>query len=381
MKTFIVKNPVSKLFVFTMLLCAVLAVGVVFAFSSTAAAETDLMTSFPISGNPTNLVVESNGRAWFTLPEQNAIGSLVVTSTVDYAFTSYTALTQNSEPYDLVYDERGAVWFTLHRGNKIARLDTTTGQIQEFAIPTADSRPTGITLDNEGNVWFSQKAGNKLAKFVPDTEAFTEYPYVNEGGQPANVQPEDVIYQPNGCGGYSSGGACVWSTSPGSNRVYFLSLDSLLFDSIPTFILGVGEVAEPWHGALDSSGVLWITTRGGNRIGRYAPGTLSYWRWYSVPSANSGLSGLAINSENGLSQFWFTESTSGQVGQMLLNPSNLSLLRFTEFSLPAASTAAQPFGIGVDDAGNVWIADSTNQRIVRWSKPYSYVNNLPLIRR
>ncbi|MEZ4837248.1 MAG: hypothetical protein R2873_35495 [Caldilineaceae bacterium] len=67
--------------------------------------------------------------------------------------------------------------------------------------------PTGITLDGDGNVWFSQKVGNKLGKFDPATEAFSEYQYVNEGGQPVDVQPEDVIYQPNGCGGYGSGGA------------------------------------------------------------------------------------------------------------------------------------------------------------------------------
>jgi len=381
MKTFIIGNSKFKLLVFTLLICSVLVVGISSIFSSTAAAETGLMTSFPVTGSPTNLVVEPNGRTWFTLPAQNAIGSLVVTSTVDYAFTSYMALTPDGEPYDLVYDDRGAVWFTLHRANKIAKLNTTTGQVQEFAIPTADSMPTGIALDGDGNIWFSQKAGNKLGRFDPDTEVFTEYPYVNEGGQPVNVQPEDVIYQPSGCGGYSSGGPCMWSTSPDSNRVYFLSLDTFVFDSIPTFILGVGEVAEPWHGALDSSGVLWITTREGNRIGRYAPGTLSYWRWYAVPSANSGLSGIAVNTENGLSQFWFTGNTSGQVGQMLLRPSNLTLIRFTEFPLPVAGAAAKPYGIGVDNAGSVWIADSANQRIVRWSKPYSYVNNLPFIHR
>ncbi|MCB0112876.1 MAG: hypothetical protein KDD84_02245 [Caldilineaceae bacterium] len=375
-------HPFVKLIIAFSILGGVFFAALNFSSSAVDAADTDLMTSFPVNGAPTNLVVESNGRTWFTLPTQNAIGSLVVTSTLDYAFHSYTAPTANGEPYDLIYDDaRGAIWFTLYGSNKIGKLDIATKQIEEFAIPTADSMPTGITLDGDGNVWFSQKAGNKLGKFDPATEAFSEYQYVNEGGQPVDVQPEDVIYQPNGCGGYGSGGACIWSTSPGSNRVYFLLLDTLVFDSIPTFVLNVGEVPEPWHGTLDPSGQLWVTTKEGNRMGRYAPGTLSYWRWYRVPTPSSGLTGIAANSVNGFYQFWFTESDSGKVGQMLFRPSNLTMLRMAELSLPDAAAASQPYGIGVDGAGDVWIADSGNQRIVKWSAPYISARYLPLIRR
>jgi streptogramin lyase len=42
-----------------------------------------LLTEYPVPGSPLNVVVESPGRVWFTLPAQDAVGRLVVTSTTE----------------------------------------------------------------------------------------------------------------------------------------------------------------------------------------------------------------------------------------------------------------------------------------------------------
>jgi sugar lactone lactonase YvrE len=162
-----------------------------------------------------------------------------------------------------------------------------------------------------------------------------------------------------------------------------LNLNTLTFDSIPTYVLGVGEVNEPWHGTVDAQGVLWITTRDGNRLGRYAPGTLSYWRWYQVPTANSGLTGITFSVKDGIWHFWFTENVSGRVGQLLLNPATLRTIRMLDMPVPAAAAPAQakPYGIATDSAGSVWIADNGGQRIVQWVEPYYHLLQLPIVQR
>ncbi|MCP4419612.1 MAG: hypothetical protein GY805_23620, partial [Chloroflexi bacterium] len=96
------------------------------------------MTEFPIltgDGAPQNLVVESVGppaSIWFTMPDADAIGHLLVTDTVDYTFTSFTLGTANSEPYDLFYDSvNGRIWFTERARDFIGYLTIATGAIVE----------------------------------------------------------------------------------------------------------------------------------------------------------------------------------------------------------------------------------------------------------
>ena len=62
---------------------------------------------------------------WYTLPAQNAIGNLVVTSPGVYEVHTYPMPMTDSEPYDIAF-AAGAVWVTEHLGNKIARFDPLT---------------------------------------------------------------------------------------------------------------------------------------------------------------------------------------------------------------------------------------------------------------
>ncbi len=338
--------------------------------SSLSASESPFMHSFVVDGNPTNIVMESNERVWFTLPQENAIGTLFIDTNNNGTATKYNVPTLNSEPYDLVYDARGAIWFTERSGNKIARLDLVTKAFQEFPIPTANSMPTGITLDPSGNVWFGQQAGNKLGKFDPITESFTEYAFPEP-----NVKPEDVIYQGGGCSGYGAGAGCIWATSPDLNKIYFLQLDTLTFGERPTFDLQCNCYVEaPWHGTVDAEGILWITTRTGNRIGKFSPGTLGYWIWFAVPTADSGLTGLAFRQVGTSWHFFFTQSKSGMAGQLTVQATTKQRTIMREQPLPTANTTGKsvPSGVAVSPSGRVWIADSNNKRIITWNSPYFY---------
>jgi virginiamycin B lyase len=60
----------------------------------------------------------------------------------------------------------GAVWFTDAGNNAIGRVPTnatSTGQITEYALPTAGSLPAGITLGADANLWFAESSG-KIAR-------------------------------------------------------------------------------------------------------------------------------------------------------------------------------------------------------------------------
>ncbi|MCL4832610.1 MAG: SMP-30/gluconolactonase/LRE family protein [Caldilineaceae bacterium] len=325
--------------------------------SAASATTNGFIVEYDIPGNALNLVVEAPGRVWFTLPESSAIGSLVVTSTVDFTFQQFNTPTANSQPYDLVYDaSRSVIWFSELAGNRIGRLDMHSGSIQEYPIPTLSSEPTGIALGPDGTIWFTERAGNKLGNFNPNSAIFTEYAL-----NIANAKPEDIVVQKNGE---------VWATGPNVHNIFgFIPASQAIFN-VPTSDIFTGVIVEePWNVMLDSSGVLWVTTRTGNRLGRFMPGTVTFWRWFAIPTVQSEPTGIAFSVMDGLWRIWFSAGGTGRVGQLTLRPTG-EIVALRQYALPAAHS--RPAGLAVDLQGHVWIAESNSQKIAEWTPPYFF---------
>ncbi len=343
--------------------CALGLIGIIAALTDQARAngEPPLLAEFPVPGQPLDVAVEGPGKVWFTLPAENAVGRLWVTSTTEYQVVTYTVPTANSEPSYLVY-AGGVAWFTESAGNKIGRLEPETGDITEFSVPTSGSRPTGIdarVFGSQTHVWFTERDGNKLARLVvTSTTDYTlvEYPLPS---QFPNAQPQDLYIQNQDS---------IWFTAPGMNRIG--NLKPSLGPSSGAFVLVfTGGGSRPWSIKVDSDGYPWFTDVFSNRIGQFFPQTIANFKWYTLTLPNSAPFDLAIFS----GAIWFTEENGNRVGQ--LQPTT-GVIR--EFGLPAGSV---PKGVAVDSNGCVWIAESGRSRIGRWCSPYFRFVYLPLVLR
>jgi len=113
-----------------------------------------------INGKPKEIILDSNGFIWVTLPGVNGIGMLNPSTG---ELKTYSIPTPNSEPYGLCIDSKGNIWFTEENGNKIAKLDPRSMKILEVTIPTPMAKPTSITIDNNERIWFIEENGNKIA--------------------------------------------------------------------------------------------------------------------------------------------------------------------------------------------------------------------------
>jgi virginiamycin B lyase len=318
-----------------------------------------LLTEYPVPGSPLYVSVEAPGRVWFTLPDQNAIGRLVVTSTMDYSVVTYTVPTAGSQPYDLKY-AGGAVWFTEMSGNKIGRLDPSNGTIVEFSIPTSGSQPTGIDVlpGNPTTVWFTERSGNKLGRLVVTSTMdylFAEYPLPSGY---SNAQPEDIFVESPDS---------IWFTAPGVNLIG--NLKPSIWPSQSAFAwIYTGGGSQPQTIKTDGE-IAWFTEPNGNRIGQYFYTTITQLNWYTLPLTASGPYDLALWQ----GKVWFTELSGNRVGWLIPSPR-----QFREFGLPAGSA---PKGLGVDSNGCVWVAESGRNRIAAWCPPYFRFVYLSLVLR
>ncbi|GIK57952.1 MAG: hypothetical protein HND44_20095 [Chloroflexi bacterium] len=323
---------------------------------------------YPVpNGHPFHIVVETVGppaRVWFTVPDANAIGRLVVTSTVDYVFTTVTVPTANSEPYDLVYDGSDTIWFTENAANKIGRLTLSTSSVLEYAIPTNNSAPTGIDLSPDGRVWFLEQAANKLAVFNPNTTQFQEFPYELAGGQLEDIAVLDNTH--------------IWLTAPGQNRVSEYRVDVDDFVNIPV-ISGPGGTLFPPANVVVGNGRTWISAPSQDWIGVYAPGTLSFWEWVNTWSTGGQPTGLAFSSPDSLSHLWYVETAGNHVGKFVTNPQG-QLSYYWATTLPTANS--QPRNIAVASNQHAWITQTGAGKIAEWRPPTSFYRSfLPVVLR
>lgn len=317
------------------------------------------------AGAPFNIVVETVGppaSVWYTLPDINAIGHLVVTDTTNYMAETYPIPTANSQPYDLVYDGVSRIWFTENAGNKLGRLTIPGGSITEYVIPTPNSAPTGIGVAPDGSVWFLERDGNKLGRFNPTSESFQEFTYETAGGQ-----LEDIAVLNNNS---------IWFTAPPLNRASNYRVDLDDFVNVPVNS-GPGGTPFPPGDIVTGNNQVWISSPSRNWAGIHFPGTLSFWRWVPLLVSGGEPQGLAFSSPDGLTHIWYVQTAAGWVGKFVTNPQGQIFYHWAD---PLPTAGSQPRGIAVAGNGHAWITEMGAGKIAEWRPPTSFYRVfLPII--
>ena len=333
-------------------------------------ANSPFVTAYAIptaNSEPTNIISLGTGQVWYTMQNANAIGKLVVAGNGQATHTKYNVPTANSAPYDLAYDGQ-YIWFTERQGNKIGRLNPANGQITEYPIPTANSEPLGIAVAPNGEVWFAQKNGDKMARFKPASGTFDEYSFTVAG-----AKPEDVA---------TSSNDSIWFTAPGLKSVIRLLPNkpaNQRFEQIPV----LDFMQAPWiPGRIAVVDTFpednpWITAPTKDYVGRYAPGTLGYWRWYVLNNRNSGVEAIFLQRTGNQYKTWFAEPTANSAGMLISNKDKATAI--TLFETPLPGTNPRPAGITADAGGTAWITAPGTNAILAWRAPYFNQGFLPVI--
>ena len=317
---------------------------------------------YGIAGKPTSLAIENTGRAWVTLPELNAIGVVSATATTSGTVTAYLArtyyLAPGSQPYDLAL-HGGEVWFTAYGGNAIGRLDPATDSLHLHAIPQQDSGPAGIAVASDGLIWFAQQKANSLGQFNPISGTFQSYPYPL-----ANARLDQVAtLQANS----------IWFTAPAINRISNFKPSTMSFTNIPTlpYTQPVGLTIEPGDEP-------WVSVLGGNAIGRYAPGTLAFWRCTALPGGDAapGPQRIVLAGGAGPRNLFYINGPAQNIGRVAVAADSATgAIR----QIPAAPPACTPLDLAVDSDNNAWFTCGPANTVVQWRSPFSLERFLPLL--
>lgn len=265
-------------------------------------------------------------------------------------FTFYDMPTPLAGPCDLCEGPDGAEWVQDLLANKIARIDPTTGLVEEYEIPftlptnSYSSLPNvggrvvlacAIQPGSDGHIYAANGLRNQLVRINVTTrhiDVFTPPPFNPLG----DLQPFNDLYR---------GPTGMFFTQTTANVVTHFDYITEQFTS---YVVPTPE-GSPLGMFVASDGGAWFAEFLGNKIGRLNASTGEIVE-YPLPLSLIGPAVIRVETEN--RYLWFTAFLGNGIGRIDIRTGQV-----TAFTNP--SPASFPSEDTLDSQGNIWFSTAT----------------------
>lgn len=144
----------------------------------------------PRGAHPFGIDIGADQAVWYLTNYNNEIVRLDPATGEQ---TSYRPATRQAGLRRMGADALGNIWAGAQDANILVKLDSRTGTVTEYKIPTTAGEPYSVDVDKTRNlVWFSERGADKLGRFDPATETFVEFPLPAAGIEATRILVDPV---------------------------------------------------------------------------------------------------------------------------------------------------------------------------------------------
>jgi uncharacterized protein (TIGR03437 family) len=248
------------------------------------------------------------------------------------------------------------------------------------ATAAALSDAEGVAVDAAGNIYIADANDHRIRKVATDgtisTVAGGGFPGFMGDGGPASAARLNTPY---GIAVDRAGN--LYIADLGNNRVRKIGLDGTI-----TTVSGTEKFLAPRNVALDAAGNLYVSEFGGHRVRRVAVihGTITTIAGTGT-AGFSGDGGSAMGAEldypaglafDSVGNLYIADSSNNRVREILVSGMVTTVLGTGDPGATLPNQLNVPTGVAIDSAGNLDVADSGNQRIQQLA-PSGGIQTLP----
>ena len=225
--------------------------------------------------------------------------------------------------------------------------------------PLSLSNPAAVAVAPDGTIYVADSSNSRIVE-ISTQGAIDENSATNPAkiaGSASFLIPSAGLSEPNAVA-VSSDGTLYFSDSVKKVLYRVTNPES----SSPVYTeLTYSAGQSPSALAVDPSGDLWVADAGLQEIIEFAPGATTASGKASVKPLVP--TGIAVSA----SSVYFTDSTTNAVYGQGSKAPLLSAFSGTNFNFAADHAASRPSGLGLDSAGNLYVLDASNKRLVEFN--------------
>lgn len=258
-------------------------------------------------------------------------------------------------PYGVAVDQTGNIYVSDFGNDRIQKFNAAGMVLEVYGSTGSEtgqlSGPFGITVDLAGNIFVADSNNNRIQKISPSGE-------FQAIGSPGS-EPGQLSY-PNGIAVDGVGNLYIADTY--NDRVQKLGPDGTALEVLSSWGTALGRFNFPAGVVIDQAGNIYVADSNNNRLQKISPsGTIEIIGSYgSDPGQFAYPTSLAMDQAGNI---YIGDGGNGRIQKM--SPAG-------EFQVigSAGSDPGQfsyPSGIAIDQYGNIYVTDSNNNRVQKFS--------------
>jgi len=315
--------------------------------------------------NPYGVAVDGSGNVYVTDAQNHRIQKFTAGGTFLAKFGSFgTEDGQFKSPVGVVVDANGNVYVADLENNRIQKFSSEGTFLAKFgSIGAADGQfqhPRGIAIDAHGNVYAADFENHRIQKFTAGGTFLAKFGSNGTADGQLNT-PQRVAVDANGH---------VYVVDTGNHRIQKFTAQGVFLAAFGSYGTDDGQFKSPVGVAVDAHGNVYIADTGNHRIQKFtADGTfLAAFGMYGTPGRT--------NAGDGRFQHPRGVAVDAHGNVYVADTGNDRIQKFTAggtFLAKFGSTGTAdgqfeiPDGVAVDGSGNVYVAEYGNNRIQKFS--------------
>ncbi|WP_088830362.1 fibronectin type III domain-containing protein [Paenibacillus tyrfis] len=325
---------------------------------------------------PSGLTVDSSGNLYVADTSNNRIQKLTAATGMwsewGKGYGAFgTRLGEFANPTSVALDRSGNVYVADTGNDRVQKLTAATGVWSEWKRSDGRSgsglgefkNPSGVAVDSSGNVYVADTGNHRIQKLTAATGVWSEWKK-NGGGSGTGLG------EFNGPARVSvDGGDNIYVADTGNHRIQKLTAATGVWSECGGGAgTGPGQFSSPSEVAIDHSGNIYVADAGNHRIQKLtiATGVWSEWK-RSAGGAGSALGefnnpkGVAVD---GSGNVYVADSNNERVQKLDILSNSWSEWVYSGGVIgKGLGEFKYPNGVAADSKGNAYVADFGNHRI------------------